>query len=142
MTKSSYFIDIIIGYNNEFITSTSTKFLGIVIENSLSWKAHTDQMIPKLCTACHRIITIKTLMSQDTPKLVYCSHFYCLMIEQYSGEVLHTVFLSSEYKKRGSRIITQSRPTDCCRELFKKLKHFTILIAIYIFTFTICSKHE
>jgi hypothetical protein len=40
------FIDIIIGYNNKLITSTSyTKFLGITTENSLSWKAHIDQLI-------------------------------------------------------------------------------------------------
>jgi hypothetical protein len=43
MTKSSSFIDIVVGYNNKLITDTSnTKFLGIVNENSLSWKAHID----------------------------------------------------------------------------------------------------
>ena len=46
MIKSSSFIDIIIGYNNNLITSTSnTKFLGIIIENSSSWKAQIDQLI-------------------------------------------------------------------------------------------------
>jgi len=48
MNKCSSFIDIVICYNNELIRSTSTKFLGIVIENSLSWEAQTDHLIPKL----------------------------------------------------------------------------------------------
>jgi hypothetical protein len=47
MVKSSSFIGIVMGYNNEVITSTSTKFFGKVIENPLSWKAHTDQIIPE-----------------------------------------------------------------------------------------------
>jgi len=43
MLIHSYFIDIVIGYKNKLITVTSnTKCLGIVIENSLSWKAHVD----------------------------------------------------------------------------------------------------
>jgi len=34
-------IDKVVGYSNKLITSTCiTKFLGIVIEYSLSWKAH------------------------------------------------------------------------------------------------------
>lgn len=43
MTKSSSFIDTVIHYNNKIITSaTNTKFVGTLIENSLSWKAHID----------------------------------------------------------------------------------------------------
>jgi protein associated with RNAse G/E len=41
MTKNSTSLDINIGLNNKFITNVSkTKFLGIVIESTLSWKAH------------------------------------------------------------------------------------------------------
>jgi len=49
MTKSSSFLDIVIGYNNNLIMSTSnSEFLGIVIENLLSRKAHVDQLTPNL----------------------------------------------------------------------------------------------
>jgi hypothetical protein len=51
MNKCSSFIVIDISYNNELITRTSTKFPGIVIENSLSWEAQTDHLIPNFCTA-------------------------------------------------------------------------------------------
>jgi hypothetical protein len=36
-------------YNNKSISNlTHTRFLGINIENTLSWKSHIDQLTPKL----------------------------------------------------------------------------------------------
>jgi len=73
-------MDIFIGYNNKLFTSTSnTKFLGIVTENSLSWKTQTDQLIPKLCTVCNAFRASKPFMSQGTGKVVYCSYSQTLM---------------------------------------------------------------
>ena len=43
-----------------FQVSTSTKFLGVVIENTLSWKAHIDHFLPKLCMVCYSVRTIKS----------------------------------------------------------------------------------
>jgi len=41
-----------IGYNNNFFSkSTITKFFGVITENTLSWKAHIDHLLPKLCMA-------------------------------------------------------------------------------------------
>jgi hypothetical protein len=80
VTENSSLMDIIIGYNNKHFTSTSnTKFLGIVTENSLAWKTQTDQLIPKLCTACNAFRASKPFMSQGTGKLVYCSCSHSLM---------------------------------------------------------------
>jgi len=39
--KSTVLREASIGLNNSFI-SKSTKFLGVIIENTLSWKAHID----------------------------------------------------------------------------------------------------
>jgi len=142
VTKSSSLIDIFVGYNNKLFTSTSnTKFLGIGSENSLSWKAHIDQLIPKLCTACYAIRASKPFMFQGTGKLVYCSYSHSLMncgiiFWRNSSQSIH-VFRP---QKRVIRIITRSRPRDYCRELFKNIKDFTVSIAIYIFTLTICSQ--
>ena len=74
-------------------------FLVIVTENLLSWNAYIDQLISKLCTACCAIRAIKTLMSQDTLKLEYYSYFLLWIMEKYSGEILHIVFMSSDYKR-------------------------------------------
>jgi hypothetical protein len=74
MKKSITYISwlkVVIGYNNKLITSTpNTKYLGIVIENSLSWRAHIDQLILKLCAACYAIRAVKPFMSLDTLKVI------------------------------------------------------------------------
>jgi hypothetical protein len=58
-----------IGYNNSFILkSTDTKFLGVIIENTLSLKAHIDHLLPKLCMACYGVRTIKPFMRQENLK--------------------------------------------------------------------------
>jgi len=45
--KKHSYKEISISYNNTFILNTSnTKFLGLVIANSLSWKEHITQLIP------------------------------------------------------------------------------------------------
>ena len=123
MTKSSSFIDIVVGYNSELNTSTSnTKFCGIVMENSLSWKVHRDQLIPKLYTAYYTIRAIKPFMSQDRIKVGMLFLCHCLMIYGilFWGNSSHSIH--SDYKKRIIRIFTKSGPRDSCRELFKKLK--------------------
>jgi len=90
-------LDIVIGYNNKLVTSTSnTNFLQMLKENPLSWKSHIDQLISKLCTACFAIGAIKTFMSVDTLKLLYYSYFPSL---RNSGKILHIVFMFSDYKK-------------------------------------------
>ena len=135
MTKSSSLIDIVIYYNNKLITSASnTKFVGLVTKNSLSWKAHIDQMIPKLRTAHYAI----NPFTPDTLKLVYCSYFHSLMNYGiiFWGNSAHSVHVFRQQKK-GNRIITRSRPKDSCRELFKKLN---ILLFQLLYFHTICSK--
>jgi hypothetical protein len=70
--KPNHMLRGVVGYNNKLISRTSnTKFLGIIIENSLSRKANVDQLIPKLCTACSAIRARKPFKSLDTLKLVH-----------------------------------------------------------------------
>jgi hypothetical protein len=72
MTKNTHINKIYISYNNTFILNTSnTKFLGLVIANSLSWKDHITQLIPKLSKACYVLRSIRPFMSQDALKTVY-----------------------------------------------------------------------
>jgi len=58
-TKNSWDYDLKLHYQDNYIKSSSnTKFLGLIIDDSLSWKAHIDQMMSKLNTACFVIQTI------------------------------------------------------------------------------------
>jgi hypothetical protein len=77
--KGTFFHDLTIGYNNKFISnSTNAMFLGIIIENMLSWKAHIDQLIPKLCMACYAIRMVKPFMCQNL-RSIYYSYFHSLI---------------------------------------------------------------
>ena len=58
-TKNSWDYDVKLNYQGNYIkTSSNTKFLCLIIDDSLSWKAHIDQIMSKLNTACFIIRTI------------------------------------------------------------------------------------
>jgi hypothetical protein len=38
--------------SNLITKATETKFLGLIIDDTLSWKQHIDQVINKMCGAC------------------------------------------------------------------------------------------
>ena len=78
--KSTVLYEAPIVYNNNFISnSTSTKFLGVIIENTLSWKVHFDHLLPKLCMTCYSVRTIKLFMCQKNLNSIYYSSFHSLM---------------------------------------------------------------
>jgi len=52
-TKNSWDYDLKLNYQGNYIKSSSnTKFLGLISDDSQSWKGHIDQMMSKLNTAC------------------------------------------------------------------------------------------
>ena len=52
-TKNSRDYEVKPNYQGKCIkSSSSTKFLGLTIDDSLTWKAHIDQMMSKLNTTC------------------------------------------------------------------------------------------
>ena len=125
-------------------SSSNTTFLGLIINDYLSWKAHIDQMMSKMNTACFVIRTIQAIMSPETLKTVYFAYIHSIMSygiifwgsQPYSEKIF-------KIQKRVIRIITNSRPRDSCRELLKKLEILS-LYSQYIFSlsiFVIKNKH-
>jgi hypothetical protein len=56
VTENSMPIDMHIGYDKKIIPNvTYTKFLGLSVDNTLTWKTHLDLLINKLSTACYVI---------------------------------------------------------------------------------------
>jgi hypothetical protein len=58
----------------QIISPSNIKFLGIYIDDKMSWKHHIEQISPKLNTVCY-IITIKPYISINTLKMAYYSYF-------------------------------------------------------------------
>jgi hypothetical protein len=80
MNKSVSISDIQIMIENKYISSVKEiKFLGLIIDNTLSWKGHIDYIIPKLSSACYFIRTIRPYISQNTLKIIYYSYFHSVM---------------------------------------------------------------
>ena len=63
-SKRNMSVNLKIGFNNTFITSSSyTKFLTVTMNNTLSWNNHIDLIMKELSKACYIIRNAKTYMS-------------------------------------------------------------------------------
>jgi len=61
-SKSLNYLDINITYENNYITKVNgLKFLGLNIDNALSWKTHIDKILHKLSSACFAMTLVKSL---------------------------------------------------------------------------------
>jgi hypothetical protein len=60
-------------------TSKDIKFLGLIIENSLTWEGHIEEVIKKLSTACYIIRNIEPFVSINILKIIYNSYFHSVM---------------------------------------------------------------
>ena len=66
-------------YNNKYKdTKLDTKFLGIIMDSTLQWKAHIDSLPMKLNAACYAWRTLQPIMSQVLV-MVYISYFHSIM---------------------------------------------------------------
>jgi hypothetical protein len=71
ITKNKSLDNINIEYHNKMtIQANFVKFLGITIDNTLSWKQHIDTIIPKLNKACYIIRRLKLYLSNTALKMV------------------------------------------------------------------------
>ena len=69
-----------IGFKNNLITNSSyTKFLGVTMNNTLSWNNHIDLIMKKVSKACYIIRNAKTYMSVSSLKLIYYTFFHSFM---------------------------------------------------------------
>jgi len=124
-----------ITHENTFITTVKeTKFLGLNINNTLSWTTHIDKIIPKLCSACFAVRSVRPFVSQQMLRMIYISYFHSILSygiifwgqSSYSLQVFRL-------QKRIIRIMTGSRSGVSCRSLFINLKILP-LPSLYIFS--------
>ena len=57
----------------------STKFLGLTLDVSLSWKDHIAALTSKLNKACYAIRSMKPLLSTDILRMIYFSYAHSTM---------------------------------------------------------------
>lgn len=112
----------------------STKFLGLLLDSSLSWKAHITELSSKQNKACYAIRATKPIMSLRALRTIYFSYFHSLMsygvIFWGNSHIANDIF---KIRKRIVRILTNKSKRESCRFLFKELKILT-LPSQYIFS--------
>jgi hypothetical protein len=80
LNKSPNNLDIQIKIGNTNITTINEiMFLGLKIDNKLSWKGHMDYIVPKLNSACYCMRAVKPYVLQNTLQLIYYSYFHSVM---------------------------------------------------------------
>jgi hypothetical protein len=99
-----------------------TKFLGLNIDCTLSWKDHITELSSRQNYACYAIRARKPFMSLDSMKSIYYSYVHSILsygiIFWGNSHLSDSIF---NIQKR-IRVITSSGRYDSCRELFKKLQ--------------------
>jgi hypothetical protein len=79
-TINSQTIQFDISYNNRYIINdTNTRFLGITVDSSLSWKHHIDGLLVKLGTACYAMRSVRPSVSKESLQMIYYSYFHVVM---------------------------------------------------------------
>jgi len=124
VTKNSSSIDFnIIHGNKKIVNIYNTKFLGLTLDNTLSWRTHIDTIIPKLSSASFALRVVKQFLSPDSLKMVYYSYFHSVMTYGLMfWENSHHSNIIFRLQKRIIRIIVGIRGRVSCREHFKNLK--------------------
>jgi hypothetical protein len=79
-SKNQNCLDITIAHRNGFIPKINeTKFLGLHINNTLSWTTHIENILPKLSSACYAMRSVKPYVSQQMLKVIYYFYFHSIM---------------------------------------------------------------
>jgi hypothetical protein len=133
-----------ISYGQTKLTNvTESKFLGLIIDSTISWKQHIDCVIKKISNACYALRNIKYFIPLDTLIQIYFAHIHSIIsygIIIWGGSSCVQKFYILQ--KKTIRIITNSRTKESCGDLFKNSKIMTFSQYIYsLVLFTIHNDH-
>ena len=79
-TKNNSISKFDIIYKDKKLTAVdSIKFLGLILDNSLSWKKHTEVIVPNLSAATFVMRVVQPFLSLDYLKLIYYSYFHSIL---------------------------------------------------------------
>jgi hypothetical protein len=123
-TKNYYQVKTKVKYEHQKISnSTETKFLGLIIDETLSWNQHTHHIATKLCSACYALRNLKYIVPQSTLRTIYYAYIHsilnCSVIFWGRSSNVKKLFI---LQKKIVRIITNTGVRESCREAFKNME--------------------
>jgi hypothetical protein len=125
--KTNYAVNLNINYRTNQINNVYyTKFLGLTLYNTLSWKPHIDRFISKLNSECYVIKSLKSIISLENHRIicftsVHSITSYCIIFwgkSTYSN----TIFI---LERRVIRIMMNAGIKESCHEMFKNETFFS-----------------
>jgi len=137
LTKKQNEIKIQIIASLSVITNiNSTKFLGVIVDNTLSWRDYTVELTSKLNRACYVIRAI-ILLSLNILRTIYFSYVHSVV--SYGIIFWSNSHHGNSFKiqKVIIRIVTNTGRRDSCRRLYKQLQILS-LPPQYIFSLLVC----
>jgi len=80
ISKTNYAVNVNVNYKTNRINNVYyTKFLGLMLDSTLSWKPHIDQLISKLNSACYVIRSLKSIISLENLRMIYFSSVHSII---------------------------------------------------------------
>jgi hypothetical protein len=120
--------------NNRISNNLYTKFLGLIVDNTLPWKPHIDHLVNKLSITCYVIRSAKPFANTNATIIIYHSLFHA--IKTYGiifwGNSSHSTQVF-RMQKKAIRIIMGCGNRESCRNLFKELNILPLMLQ-YIFS--------
>jgi hypothetical protein len=65
--------------DNYILNSNTTSFLGLILDDTLSWKPHINKPCTKLKSACCILRTLTPLLTKQSMKIIYFYYFHSVM---------------------------------------------------------------
>jgi hypothetical protein len=126
-SKNYYQVETIVRYEQKDISnSTETEFLGLIIDETLSWNQHIEQIATKLSSACYALRILKYIVPQSTLRTIYYINIHSILsygiILGGKSSNVNKLFL---LQKKIIRIITNSAVRESCREAFKNITFYS-----------------
>ena len=113
-----------LNYLNDTIQNVpSVMFLGLLVDDTLSWDQHINYISSKLSTACYAIWTLTPLLSTNALRMLYFSYAHSVISYGiiFWGNSGNSIKVFRQQKKI-LRTMTNSKKTESCKKLFKEMK--------------------
>jgi hypothetical protein len=131
--------------NNRISNNSHTKFLGLIVDNILSWKPHVEHLINKLSIACYVIRSVKPYVNTDAVIMIYHSLSHTVMTYRiiFWGNSSHSTQVF-RMQKKAIRIIMGHGNRESCRNLFKELNILPLMsqYILSLLTFVLNNKEQ
>jgi hypothetical protein len=131
--------DLLISYDSK-VKLQSVKFLGIMLQNNLSWQSHISYIHPKVSRAVYMIRKLNHTVSTEVILQVYYAYIHSHLT--YGTLLWANNYLSNSLfilQKQAVRLMCKAPHRAHCKDLFVQLKIMS-LPCIYIFQCLIYAK--